>query len=137
MANKDIYKEPKTAEVKTLRKKIASLEHEIRRLKSELKTYDAAFSKSVVFLKDSTEEFSVEELIEGAKRGQKVEDIREEKELKMSELVKKWGCHKEDCDGVLKLLFFPGNRYRRKCSICNNGTEVQSYENIDEVEGVR
>lgn len=135
MGNKTLYqKEEKSAEVKKLKGHIRNLEHEIKRLKSELKTYDAAFMRSVTFLKDKTEELTVEELIEGAKNKQNVGEIKVEKKDKFEDLKQKWKCF-ECNEGILKLIIVPNNRYFRKCSCCEKRTEVKEIEG--NLEGIK
>lgn len=60
-------KDPKDAEITKLKNRIRRLEKERNNLKTEVKTYEAAFRATEKYLKDFTEEFSVEELIDAAK----------------------------------------------------------------------
>jgi septal ring factor EnvC (AmiA/AmiB activator) len=61
------------------KQKIKELEKEIKRLKSELKTYERAFKKTEDFLKESTDEFSVEACIDAAKKDKSLKQLKEEK----------------------------------------------------------
>lgn len=128
-------KEAKDGEVQKLRTQVRRLEAEVRRLKSELRTYDKAFAKSVVFLNQKTEDFNLEELIEGAKNQQNISEIRQEKKLKFEDLKRKWACHKDNCDGILLLYMIPNSRYFRMCNSCDNRTEVKEYS--EEPEGLK
>jgi len=129
--SKDYANEPKDGQVKKLKACIKKLEHEITRLKSELRTYDVAFSKNVMFLKTKTTQYSVEELIKGAEAELTLEEIGKTKNNSIKALTDKWGCFKCN-EGVLKLIIVPGNRYFRKCSMCVHRTELQEYtENVE------
>lgn len=138
MKNKQFYdKEEKSGEVKKLKAHIRKLEHEISRLKSELKTYDRAFQKNLVFLKEKTDELTVEELIKGAEQELSLKQIKDDKKDRFAELERKWKCFQ--ChEGILRLIIVPGaetNRYFRKCSMCENRTGVKEY--TEEVEGIK
>ena len=127
-------KEEKSGEIKKLKGIIKKLEHEITRLKSELRTYDRAFQKNIEFLKKGTDELSLEDLLNGAKNELNLKEIKEDKKYTMAELTAKWKCFK--CpEGVLKLIIVPNNRYFRKCTCCEHRTEVQDM--TDEVEGLK
>lgn len=122
--SKDIKKEPRDGEIKRLKAHIRKLDKEISRLKSELKTYNAAFSKNIVFLKNQTKNFSIEELIEGAKMDLTLEQINQEKQNTFKAMEERWKCWK--CgEGVLKMIVVPSNRYFRKCTLCENRTEAK------------
>lgn len=135
--NKDYPSEEKSAEVKKLKAHIRKLEHEITRLKSELKSIDRAFQKNIVFLKEKTEELTVEELIKGAEEELVLKQIKNDKLDRFAELERKWKCHQCD-EGILRLIIVPGletNRYFRKCSMCAHRTTIKEHHN--EVEGVQ
>lgn len=127
----------KDGETKKLKAHIRKLEKEITKLKSELRTYDRAFQKNVVFLKEKTKDLSVEELIKGAEEELTLKQIKNDKVDRFSELQRKWACY--DCnEGILRLIIVPGretNRYFRKCSMCEKRTEVKEY--TEEVEGIK
>ncbi len=129
----DLSKEPKDGENKRLKGIIKKLEHEISRLKSELRTYDKAFHANVTFLKTKTTQYSVEELIKGAEVSMTLEEIGKNKDQSISTLVNKWKCFKCD-EGFLKIIIVPGNRYFRKCNCCENRTSVK--ELTEDVEGI-
>ena len=132
--HKEFNKEPKDGEISKLKRRIARLEKENSVLKSQLRTYDKVFEKNIKFLKAKTDEFSLDELIQGAQDQQNLAEIREEKRYKFEEMKKKWLCYKCN-EGVLKLMIVPGNKYFRKCTICDNRTEAKEYN--DDVEGIR
>lgn len=129
--HKDYTKEEKDGEVGKLKRRIRHLEHENHRLKSELRTYEKAFNKNVRFLKEKTGSLSVEDLIKGAEREMTLEAIKEDKVHRFEDLKAKWACF--DCnEGVLKMLVIPGNRYFRKCTVCEKRTEVKELtEDVD------
>ena len=117
--NKDHYVEPKSAEVKSLKKRIAKLENENKRLKSELKTYEQMFKRTVTFLKKDTEELSIHQIIKGVDADESLFEIKDK-------VKERWNCYK--CpSGILKLILVPGNRYFRRCSSCVNRTPVKEY----------
>lgn len=126
--------EAKDGEIGRLKRRIRHLEHENSRLKSELRTYDKAFDKTVRFMKEKTKNLSVEDLIKGAERELTLEAIKDDKTHRFEDLKAKWQCFKCQ-EGVLKLIVIPGNRYFRKCSMCDNRTEVQELH--EDVEGIK
>lgn len=131
--NQDFSSDEKSGQVKKLKGHIRKLEHEITRLKSELKTYDVAFARNVMFLKTKTTQYSVEELIKGAEAELTLEEIGKDKTNTIKAMTEKWACR--DCtEGILKLIIVPGNKYFRKCSVCPKRTELKDYH--DNVEGV-
>src|SRR5690349_6550525 len=120
--SKDFPNEEKSGEVKKLKAHIRHQDKEIARLKSELRTYDRAFTKNVMFLKEKTNNLTVEELIKGAEEEMTLKEIKDDKKDRFSELQRKWKCRLCD-DGILRLIIIPGlenNRYFRKCSMCSN-----------------
>lgn len=80
MKNKDIPKEPKDGENNKLRKRIARLEKENKRLKSELNTYEQAFKNTRKYIDDETKNVSVDKMIDAAKKGQKLKEVKKELE---------------------------------------------------------
>lgn len=135
--SKDIKKEPRDGETKKLKAHIRKLEHEISRLKSELRTTEKAFAKNIVFLKEKTNELSMEELISGAEKELSLKQIKDDKKDRFSELERKWRCFSCN-EGILRLIIIPGgetNRYFRKCSMCENRTAVKEHTN--EVSGIK
>ena len=135
--SKDYKKEPKDGEVKKLKAHIRHQDKEIARLKSELRTTERAFQKNIVFLKEKTNELSMDDLIKGAEQELSLKQIKNDKTDRFSELERKWRCHKCQ-EGILRLIIVPGletNRYFRKCSLCENRTQVKEY--TEEVEGIK
>lgn len=135
--DKDYKKEPRDGEIKKLKAHIRHQDKEIARLKSELRTTEKAFQRNIVFLKEKTNELSMEELISGAEQELSLKQIKNDKTDRFSELERKWKCF--DChEGILRLVIIPGgenNRYFRKCSMCTKRTEVKTY--TEEVEGIK
>lgn len=136
MANKskDYPREDKSAEVKKLKGHIRTLEHEIKRLKSELKTYDNIFAKQVTFIKEKSRGLSVEDMIIGAQKNHTLDDIIDQKVETFDNLKQHWKCH--NCEGIFKLIIVPNNRYFRRCSLCEKRTEIKSYEEGKHPDGV-
>lgn len=132
--HREYNKEAKDAETGKLKRHIAHLEKENKRLKSQLRTYEAAFNKNIRFLKGKTDDLSLEELIKGAQEELTVNEIREDRKYRFEDLKEKWKCFQCN-EGVLRLIIIPGNRYFRKCSICDHRTNAQEY--TEEVEGIR
>lgn len=54
--------------IRKLKSQVRKLQKENKRIKSELKTYNQAFGKTKDYLEEYTEEFSLEELIDLAKK---------------------------------------------------------------------
>jgi predicted nucleic acid-binding Zn-ribbon protein len=137
-SNRQLYdREEKSGEVKKLKAHIRKLEHEISRLKSELKTYDRAFQKNLVFLKEKTKELTLEDLLKGAEQELSLKQIKNDKTDRFAELERKWKCFQCQ-EGILRLIIVPGgetNRYFRKCSMCEHRTDVKEY--TEEVEGIK
>lgn len=63
---------------KALRKKIKEQEAEIKRLKSELKTLNAAFAKTAGFIKGNLENVTVEKIIQGVSKEKPMVSIKNE-----------------------------------------------------------
>lgn len=125
--NKDIYSEPKTSEIKKLKAQLRKKDHEISRLKSELRTLEKAFNSNIIFLREKTNDVSLEDLVKGAENDLNLKQIKDDNRNKFSELQKKWKCYQCE-DGILKLIIVPGNensRYFRKCSVCSKRTDIK------------
>ena len=129
--HKEPKKEAKDGEVQKLKRLIRRLEQENRHLKSQLRTYEKAYEKTVVFLQQKTSDFDLEELIDGANNDLNIKEIRQEKKLKFEDLKAKWKCFKCN-EGVMRLIIIPDNRYFRKCSTCTHRTETKEYEELPE-----
>jgi hypothetical protein len=132
--HREYNKEAKDGETSKLKRRIAHLEKENKLLKSQLRTYEAAFHKNIRFLKGKTDDLSLEELIKGAQEELTVNEIKADKQYKFEDLKAKWQCFKCN-EGVLRLIIIPGNRYFRKCSMCEHRTGAQEY--TENVEGIR
>jgi len=91
-----IVKEAKSGEVQKLRNKIKRLEKDKRILISKLNTAEAALVGNANFLKGSTEDLSVEDLIEAAKENKTLKEVRDGKICP--------SCGSEDLK-VMKTLF--------------------------------
>ena len=63
---------------KALRKKVKEQEAEIKRLKSELKTLNAAFNKTAGFIKGNLENVTVEKIIQGVSKEKPMVSIKKE-----------------------------------------------------------
>lgn len=68
-------KESKSAEVDKLKKQVRKLQKEKRQLISKLNTLEQAFRENLKFLKGATEDKSLEELIEAAKKRKPLKEI--------------------------------------------------------------
>lgn len=97
---------------KALRKKIKEQEAEIKRLKSELKTLNNAFSKTAGYIKGNLENVTVEKIIEGVK-----------KEKPMVAIKKEHSC--PDCGAELKSNRLPFGQI----SICSEACGYRLVEN--------
>lgn len=129
--HKEYNKEDKDGEIGKLKKRVRHLEKENDRLKSELRTYESAFNKSVKFLKEKTENFSLDEMIKGAQQEMTLQEIKRDKAQRFEDFKNKWQC-KMCSDGVLHMFIIPGNRYFRKCNMCENRTPVKELtEDVD------
>ena len=98
MKDKDIKKEYKDGELNKFKRRIKRLESENKRLKSELNAYEQAFKKTTKFLKDHTDDISLEELIKAAKEDKSLRDVEEENAAKKA-------CPK--CLSELKIIKYP------------------------------
>lgn len=81
MNKKEPRKEYKDGELNRLKKRIKKLEKENERLKSELNSYDQAFKKTTKFLKDHTDDISLEDLIQAAKNDKSLKEVQNVKNL--------------------------------------------------------
>lgn len=82
MNKKEPRKEYKDSELNKLKRRVKRLEAENNRLKSELNSFEQAFKKTTKFLRDHTDDISLEDLIEASKKDKslgKVEKERAEK----------------------------------------------------------
>lgn len=135
--NRNYDNEEKSGEIARLKKRIHHLEKENTKLKSELRTYEKAFHKNIVFLKEKTNDVSLEDLIRGANAELALKDIKKEVVNNFEDLKKKWQCFQCQ-EGVLKMIVIPnglgGSRYFRRCSNpkCAHRTDVKEYtEEVD------
>lgn len=137
LGKKDYPREEKDGEIGKLKRHIRHLEKENSRLKSELRTYERVFNKNIKFLKERTENLSLDDLLKGAQQELSLQQIKEDKVQKFEDLERKWRCFK--CShGIMKLIIIPkgtGSNYFRRCTICENRTEIKEYS--PEVEGIR
>jgi len=74
-----IVKEAKSGEIQKLKNRIKRLEKDKRILISKLNTAEAALAGNNSFLKGSTEDFSVEDLIDAAKENKTLKEIKDDK----------------------------------------------------------
>lgn len=137
---KDFPSEEKSGEVAKLKRHIRHQDKEIARLKSELRTYERVFAKNITFLKQRTEDLTVEELIAGAEKELTLRQIKDESVQNFEDMQRKWKCF-ECSEGVMKLIIIPKgygtSNYFRKCSNpkCKNRTDVKEYN--ETVEGIK
>lgn len=80
MKGKDILKEPKDGETSKLKRRIKRLEKENNRLKSELNSLEQAFKNTRRYIDDETKNVSVDRMIDAAKKGTKLSDLKKELE---------------------------------------------------------
>ena len=131
----------KDSEVTRLKNALKRALKENDKLKSELKTYEAAFQKNIQFLKGKTKDLTVQELIAGAKKEQNLSKIEQVKEETYQEHKAKWKCYQ--ClpgpeAGVMKLTVITridGRFYYRSCtnSKCKHRTELKPFDDTVEV----
>lgn len=74
--NKSPKHEEKDGQLDKLKNRVRKLEKENARLKSELNAYEQAFKNTKNFLRDHTDEFSLESLIEGAKGNKSLKELQ-------------------------------------------------------------
>jgi len=72
-------KEPKNGEIAKLKKRIRLLEKQKKELISKLNTAEKVLERNLKFLKGSTEDVSVEDLIEAAKEDKTLKEVKEDK----------------------------------------------------------
>jgi predicted nuclease with TOPRIM domain len=70
-------REEKDGQLDKLKNRVRNLEKENHRLKSELRTYEQAFKNTTKFLRDNTKEISLEKLIDAAKKGDSLKQVRD------------------------------------------------------------
>lgn len=75
---KEPKKEYKDGELNKLKRRIKRLEKENTRLKSELNSYEQAFKKTTRFLKDHTDDISLEDLVQAAKQDKSLRKVEKE-----------------------------------------------------------
>lgn len=128
--------EPKDGETAKLKRHIRHLEKENKKLKSELRSYEKALAKNITFLKEKTNDLTLEELIKGANEELNLKQIKKESFDSFEMMKKKWSCY--ICDaGIMKFIVIPhgdSQHYFRKCSNpkCVNRTEAKELtEEVD------
>ena len=110
-------KEAKTGNEQKLRNRIRYLERKVKALEKEKRAFESAFKHTKSFLRDHTEEISLEKLIEAAKKGQSLKDAKDDSKLKSCE--KCGGC---DLRHIGKLIL---------CMSCNGSAKYEDdKENI-------
>lgn len=125
------------SEIEKLRTANRRLKSDNEKLKSELKTYEQAFNENIQFLKGKTKDLSLSELLEGAKKKQKLVDIEKQKEVTYKEFENRWKC-KTCLLGTLVLIKIPrqdGLFYIRKCNNpkCKYATRLKKFtEEVEE-----
>jgi hypothetical protein len=114
--HKVFHKEHKTGEEKKYQRHITKLEKEIDELKAKIRVYEREFTE-IKFIKER-KNTNVEKIIQ--EKGTKTENTRN---------PDKWRCH--ECDqGILRLIVIqrPDKKvYFRKCSHCDNRTQMKDY----------
>lgn len=73
-----VVRQAKDGEIQKLKNRIKKLEKEKSILVTKLNTAEAALANNIKFLKGSTEDLSVEDLIEAAKTSKNLREIRED-----------------------------------------------------------
>lgn len=140
------HKEEKDGEVARLKKAIKRLQREKQMLISQLATVEKAFEKNVLFLKKSTDDLTVEQLVDAAKKEMSLAELKaaklqeiEDKKQELEEMKLHWKCYKCNA-GVLQIVTYAnrtGSFYFRKCSnkVCTNRTLPQPYS--EDVKGIK
>lgn len=101
--------EAKSGNEQKLRNRIRYLERKVKRLEAEKRAYESAFKTTTSFLKDHTEEISLEKLIEGAKKGNSLKEVQEENQIKECE-----HCGADDLRRIGKLVL---------CMVCKTNAK--------------
>jgi predicted nuclease with TOPRIM domain len=130
------FREEKDGEVQKLKDTIRRLKSDNTKLKSELKTYEAAFQKNIQFLKGKVKDVPLKDLLEAAKKEQTLKQLEDTKELTFKQMEEKWKCFQ--CGiGVMKITVITrqdGKHYFRRCTAekCGHRTELKPF--TDDVE---
>jgi predicted nuclease with TOPRIM domain len=139
VGNKDKQKKSRDGEITRLRKAIRRLESDKRKLLSEVNTLTAAFDKNIQFLKGETDDLTISELVDAAKKEMSLKEAKDYKNQTFSEMEDKWKCYK--CQtGILKIVLFTmgdNTKYFRMCSNdkCKKRTLPKDWN--DSVKGIR
>lgn len=141
------HKEEKDGEVARLKKAIKRLQREKQMLISQLSTVEKAFEKNVLFLKKSTNDLTVDQLVQAAKKEMSLAEIKaakiqelEDKKEELENMKLQWKCYKCEA-GVLQIVTYSnraGTFYFRACSnhkLCTNRTLPQPYS--EDVKGIK
>jgi len=91
-----IVKQEKSGEIQKLKNRIKKLEKDKRILISKLNTAEMALEKNFKFLKGTTEDVSLEDLLEAAKKSKTLKEVKTKKRCS--------SCGSEDLK-VMKTLF--------------------------------
>ncbi len=124
--------------IRELRAELGVRDKKIKNLKSELRTLNAALSKSAMYIDERLTDIPIESVVNyfNDKVTGRIKDIEKIHEDSQRSLEKKWQCHKCD-DGFLRLIVITrhdGKQYFRKCTHCDNRTGMQKY--VEGVEGL-
>ena len=111
-------KEYKDGQTQRLKKRIARLEKEKNELKSQIRAYESAFRDVTKFLRDSTKDISLEDLISAAQRDKSLEEVKQD----TIEVCRK--CLSED----VKITKVPFGRI----VICNDCNHREVIKNVNE-----
>lgn len=116
--NKTLYhSESKDGEKEKLKKRIRKLEKENSKLKSELKTFNKAFATTTKYIKDNTDNFSVESVINSVKKNKTMREMKDESRC-------------EICDGDVKETIIP-NGILKVCKTCGRRNVEKTNQNND------
>lgn len=125
--NRSKGRESRDGEIGKLKDAIRRLKSDKQKLLAELNSISQAFNKNIVFLKEMTQDYSVEELIEASNKEMKLKDIPT-----TNKKAHKWKCF--TCDvGTMHLVRYKEagvDRYFRMCSNspkCKNRTKPQNW----------
>ena len=104
-------KEAKTGNEQKLRNRIRYLERKVKALEKEKRAFESAFKHTKSFLRDHTEDISLEKLIEAAKKGQSLKEAKDETKITSCEK-----CGGNDLRYIGKLVL---------CMSCNRNASIE------------
>lgn len=111
--NKEEHDEQSEDTIKGLKAANRRLKSDNQRLKAELSTLQEAFKKTSSYLKNNTDNISVEKIIEGVKKGSNLEQIKKHTKFNKCEKCGSFNIKDLSVPGVGKIVLCVDCKHRK------------------------